>query len=114
MHELSMVKAVIDAIEDLYQANEWSAIKSVTLRVGAMRQVIPHILSFAFNASIKGTDLDGAELVIMPVPIEFLCRGCGGKWGESDLGYLCPHCGSKDVDMLQGMEMDIESLEVEE
>lgn len=109
-----MVKAVIDTLDDLYDHNRWSAVKSVTLRVGAMRQVIPHILSFAFKASVAGSRLEGAELVIVPVPIDFLCHSCGGKWGEEDLGYLCPHCGSKDVDMVEGMEMDLESLEVEE
>lgn len=114
MHELSMVKAVIDALEDLYEDNQWTVIKSVKLRIGEMRQVIPHILSFAFNASIKGTHLEGAELVIISVPIEFICRSCERRWGESDIGYICPQCGSNDVDMIRGMEMDIDSLEVEE
>ncbi|SMG12100.1 hydrogenase maturation nickel metallochaperone HypA/HybF [Dethiosulfovibrio salsuginis] len=114
MHELSMVKAIIDALEELQDRNNWSSIRSVNLKVGSMRQVIPHILRFAFNASIERTSLAGAELIITPVPVEFSCRSCGGRWGEADLGYLCPHCGGKDVDMVQGMEMDIDSLEVEE
>ncbi len=114
MHELSMVKAIIDTLEDLQERNRWRSIKSVKLKVGAMRQVIPHILRFAFNASVERTSLVGTELVIDVLPVEFLCRSCGGRWGDGDLGYLCPHCGGKDVDMVQGMEMDIDSLEVEE
>nr|MBO6294939.1 hydrogenase maturation nickel metallochaperone HypA [Schwartzia sp. (in: firmicutes)] len=41
MHEFSLVSAVIDSLEDYSVQQGWGQVKKVTLRVGAMRQVIP-------------------------------------------------------------------------
>lgn len=109
-----MISAVLDALTDLSESRGWSSIRSVTLKIGSMRQVIPQSLRFAFDVCKGKTPATGAELVIVPVPVEFCCRSCGGSWGEEHMGYLCPFCGGTDVDMIHGMELDIDSLEVEE
>ncbi|EFC92416.1 hydrogenase expression/synthesis HypA [Dethiosulfovibrio peptidovorans DSM 11002] len=114
MHEMSLVSAILESLEKMVDENGWSSVKSVTLRVGAMRQVIPDVMKFAFDVSVKGTPMEGAELAIISVPIKFSCRGCGAHWGEEELGYLCPFCGGTNVDMDQGMELELESLEVQE
>lgn len=114
MHELSLVSAVIESLDDMILKEGWHGINRVTLKIGSMRQVVPDVMKFAFEVSIKGTPIEGAKLVIIPVPVRFKCHKCGGIWGEEDLGYLCPHCGGIDVEMEQGMEMLLDSLEVEE
>ncbi|PIE54807.1 MAG: hydrogenase expression protein HypD [Dethiosulfovibrio peptidovorans] len=114
MHEMSLVSALLDSLQEMKEAHDWKAVISVTLKVGAMRQVVPETMIFAFQVSVRGTSLDGATLVLIPVPVRFFCAACGARWGREKLGYLCPSCGGMDVVLEQGMELELDSVEVEE
>ena len=112
MHEVSLVESIVTALEKMMEEEEWKNIVEVRLRVGILRQVNPEILSFAFETVTKGTSLEGARLLVTDVPLEYRCRDCGQMWGEEN--GLCPVCGSASRETLAGMELEIESLEVEE
>lgn len=115
MHELSMVESLIEELLKLQEEHRWERINTVRLRIGAMRQVIPEIMQFAFDMTIEGTPLEGARLVLEEVPLRKQCRACGRVWTEGDKAlFLCEYCGSADVELKEGMELEIESLEVEE
>ncbi len=114
MHEFSLVSAVIETLEKYSAEQGWGTIKKVTLRIGAMRQVIPETMHFAFKTACAGTPMKGAELDIVPVPIVIKCPVCGKEWGEEHMGMICPYCGCDDAQMTQGMEMEIDSVEVDD
>ena len=114
MHEFSLVNAIIDSIEEFAQKNGCKKICSVKLKIGAMRQVVPDIMKFAFEAASEGTVLEGASLEIEEIPISIYCPDCGKSWGEENVGLRCPYCGGSNADMKTGMELDIDSIEVED
>ena len=114
MHEFSLVSAVVDSLEEYAAQQGWGTVKKVTLRIGAMRQVIPETMRFAFKTACEGTPLAGAELEIISVPIAVRCPKCGREWGEEHMGMICPYCGCDDAQMTRGMELDIDSVEVED
>jgi hydrogenase nickel incorporation protein HypA/HybF len=112
VHELSLVKSVIDVISIHARENGWRRVTRVTLKVGRMRQVIPDVMKFSFQVASGGTSLEGAELEIVELPLDLICKKCGFKWSE-DI-FSCPRCGSPDNEIVHGMELDIDSVEVEE
>lgn len=114
MHEMSLVESILESLLQMKKENQWKKINKVTLRIGKMRQVIPEIMEFAYNTSVSGTDLEGSRLSIDQVEMEFFCKSCLKKWGEEDMAFVCPFCDSTHVEMLHGMELDIDTLEVEE
>lgn len=114
MHEFSLVSAVIESLEEMSAEKGWGHVKKVILRVGSMRQVIPEAMRFAFNTASVSTSLAGAELELVNVPIAIRCPRCGREWGEEHLGMICPYCGCDDAQMVRGMELDIDSVEVED
>jgi len=112
MHEVSLAESIASSLIDLKKEQGWGRVVEVRLRIGALRQVFPEILCFAFETVTKGTELEGAGLAIDDIPISFRCRDCGACWGEDD--PLCPECGSMHRETVAGNEMEIESVEVEE
>ncbi len=112
MHEMSLVEAILDNLVPLCEQNGWKKVDKVVLKVGVLRQVIPEALIFCFSTSASGSPLEGAVLEIVDVPIRQKCSSCGLEWGgEIPLGR-CQGCGSVEVETVNGIELDIESLEV--
>ena len=114
MHEMSLVESISDAILEMKEQNEWGGVRKIVLRIGDMRQVIPEIMVFAFRTASVSTPLEGAELVIKAVKLHFKCNDCQREWGEENMAFLCPFCGSFEVKLIHGMELEIESLEVDD
>jgi hydrogenase nickel incorporation protein HypA/HybF len=113
MHELSLAEAINKTIKDLCERSAWARVRRIVLKIGHMRQVDPELLSFAFNVVAKGTVSEDAELSILELPIVFKCHACGKKIGSEAMTFICQDCGSTDVELLSGMELTIESMEVE-
>jgi hydrogenase nickel incorporation protein HypA/HybF len=78
-----------------------------------MRQIDPELLSFAFSVAGKGTVAEDAELSVIELPVVFKCNVCGERTTGESMIFVCLNCGSTNVDLLSGMELTIEYIEVE-
>lgn len=111
MHELSIAQAIVDVASR--HAGE-SRVARVYVRVGRLRQVVPSALEFSFELCAHGTPVEGAELELEVVPVGVMCRGCAGHSELDGFPLACGACGGLDVEVTQGEELQVESLELEE
>jgi len=111
MHELSIADAILGVA---LRSAGGRRVAKVEVRVGALRQVVPSALEFAFELVAQGTAAEGAELELEHVPVRVACRSCGREEELSDLPLACPACGSVDVRVSAGEELSVEALELEE
>jgi hydrogenase nickel incorporation protein HypA/HybF len=109
MHELSIAQAIVGVAERHAAGRR---VEAVEVRVGALRQVVPDALSFAFELVAEGTPVEGAELRIVEVPARVACRQCGAESRVDEFPFGCARCGGLDVDVVGGEELHVESLEV--
>lgn len=110
MHELSIAQAIVDVAAR--NAGE-ARVTRVYVRIGHLRQVVPSALEFSFELCAHGTTVDGAALEVEQVPIEVTCRSCGLASQPAGFPLACGMCGSLHVDIEQGEELQVESLELE-
>jgi hydrogenase nickel incorporation protein HypA/HybF len=109
MHELSIAGAVVDTA--LRHAED-RRVLVVTLRVGHLRQVIPHSLAFYFDVVSRDTLVEGARLEQVVVPARMRCAACAHEW-EPEVMFRCPQCGGAG-EVVAGDELEVDSIEVEE
>ena len=57
---------------------------------------------------------EGATLVINKVPARSLCRDCGTEYEHDRFQMVCSSCGSMNVELLQGRELKIDSIEADD
>jgi len=110
MHELSIASAIVDIA---CRHADGRRVEKVELRVGRLRQVVPDALVFAFELVAQGTAVDGAELEIEEVPVRVECRSCGAEGDVEELPLACKGCGSLDVKVTAGEELEVEALVLE-
>ena len=111
MHELSIAESIVEI--SARHANGRRVTK-VYLKVGHLRQVVPSALAFSFELVAQGTPLEGAELEMEEVPATGLCLGCGAQSRLESFPLQCRACGDFDLEILQGEELFVESLEMED
>jgi hydrogenase nickel incorporation protein HypA/HybF len=112
MHELSLSGAIVNTVVKHAAGRPVSV---VTMRIGALRQVVPDTLEFYFDFVSKGTVCEGARLEQELIPARLRCATCEREW-EIDMPiFMCPGCGSGgSVEVASGDEFEVESIEVEE
>ena len=110
MHELSIAQAIVD----ISARNAGSAqVTRVYVRVGRLRQVVPSALEFSFELCAHGTPVEGAELKLELVSVGVSCRSCGATSHPQGFPLACQACAGLDVEVTQGEELQVESLELE-
>jgi len=108
MHELAIAESIVDAVCEKAAGR---TVHRVTIRIGALTAVVPAAMRFCFDLAVEGTVADGAELAIEQRAGAALCRGCGATVSLVDAILLCP-CGSADLAVTAGRELQIVSMEV--
>ena len=111
MHELSLADAVVAIARDHARGRRVSA---VDVRIGQLRQVVPDALAFAFELVAAGTEVEGAALEVEHVPVRVRCARCNAESEAPEFPLACEGCGSVDVEVVAGEELQVESLELEE
>jgi hydrogenase nickel incorporation protein HypA/HybF len=110
MHELSLSGAIVNTVEKHAAGRR---VIVVSLRVGALRQVVPDTLEFYFGFVSEGTVCEGARLDQELIPACLRCAGCGREWQPELPLFMCPDCGPGRVVVERGEEFEVESIEVE-
>ncbi len=113
MHELSITQSMLDLV--LEQAKEAGAkeVKKINLVVGGMTGVVEECVQFYFNFLGKGTIAERAVLSFTKVPTTAQCQSCGEHFEVKEFVWVCPHCGSNNMELTAGKELFVESIEVE-
>lgn len=108
MHELAIAENIVDAI---CERADGRRVRRVIVRIGALTAVVPEAMRFCFDLACEGTVAEGARLEIEERPGAARCRSCGAEVELADPILLCP-CGSADLAVTAGRELQIVSMEV--
>lgn len=112
MHEVSVIEEIIEVVNDQIREYPGKKVQSITLKIGKFRNYVPDIMRFSWESMTKDTDLDGASLRIIEIPVELKCRDCKHVYQPEEYDFICPKCDSTHVDMNTGDELLLDSLEL--
>ncbi len=114
MHELSLAQGIVDIIGQYVPEEQLADVRVVRIRVGQMAGVVADSLEFSFCAIVAGTSLEQAKLDIVEVPLKSKCSSCDTEFPVEGLAFSCPTCGSKEVLVTSGTELQVAEIEVAE
>ena len=128
MHEYSLACEIFENIMATAQANNASAVNSITLEIGRLTHVNPEQLLFSFNIIAKGSIANDAEVnVEFTTPtVECVCGYKGiiddvTEKTDSDsqpylheyIGLACPMCDGL-LQTVGGRELIIQAIDIEQ
>jgi len=115
MHELSVVQALIDQVEqELNRADQHGRVLQLELAIGRLSGVNCDSVRFAFELLAPDTVVNGAEVLIHEPKATCRCRACDARTEIYDLVVLCPECDSDDIVIEGGRELVLQSIDLEE
>ena len=77
MHEMSYVVRFVSLALDRAKESGASEVRSLTVSVGEMTDIVPEYLYRYYPEAVKGTIMEGSELKVEVVPVKIRCAGCG-------------------------------------
>jgi hydrogenase nickel incorporation protein HypA/HybF len=112
VHELSIVQALLDRIEEQARANGATAVRRVSVRLGDLSGVEPHLLASAYEVLRERTACCArAELAVERVPACWVCSACGTPVSRGAV-LVCSACGAP-ARLAAGDEIVLERIEIE-
>jgi hydrogenase nickel incorporation protein HypA/HybF len=113
MHEMSLCEGVLRILEDHAKSQGFARVKTVRLEIGGLSGVEPEAMRFCFDAVMRDTLADHADLEIIEIPGRAWCMQCAKTVQVRRRFDPCPDCGSYQLQVTGGDEMRIKELEVE-
>lgn len=113
MHEMSIVSGVLKIAEDQARGADATIINSIKLEIGQLAGIELDSLHFCFEVARKKTMAAKAQLIVRSIPGKGHCPHC-----EKDvpIGFqmgVCPVCEQAVVEIFQGRELRVLSINVD-
>lgn len=115
MHELSVALQIRTVLEEELTTDDGPLVAGcVHVRVGALANIVPEALEFAWPHAIDGSpSLDGSTIEIEWVEASLRCGECDTTHTTSTLFSLrCPACRSDRVEVVGGDELGITGVDL--
>jgi len=110
MHEFTLTQNLLDLA--LKQAAS-KRIRRVNLLIGPFSDDREESIQFYWKDLAKGSPGEGAELHFDHTPVEMKCLDCTGTFYLDDQTSMCKFCDSEKVQLLNGEDVRLESIELE-
>lgn len=116
MHELPIVKSVLETALRYAEEENATRIHKIVLVVGEMHDLVPEWVDKFFRFAAKGSIAEGGKIEIESLPIICHCKTCQENYILHTRGpeeeMCCPVCGSTEADRVSGDEFLIREIEV--
>lgn len=113
MHEMALAEGVLQILQDQAQAQNFTKVKTVWLKLGELSHVDPDAIRFCFDAVVRGSIAEGAKLEIMRTPGQAWCHDCAKTVPMPSRVEPCPSCGGYKLQVTDGEDMRVHELEVD-
>ena len=115
MHELSIAMSMVEMATEESQRLRAERVTALHLKVGLLSGVVKDALIFSYEVACAGTPLEGSKLIIEDVPVKVYCPRCSSeKELDSIQLFACPACGELTPEVLEGRELQVVAMEIEE
>jgi len=111
MHELQVATQIIEIVQQEMESRKLAAVSAIGVRVGALSGFNPDALEFSFEAAVADTPLSETRLEIEYIPIRGECRECRHNFESDEMIIACPACGSGQLDISRGDDLEISYIE---
>lgn len=109
---MSIVMSILDIAAEQARAADARVINAIEVEVGGLAGVELDALRFCFEVARRDIAPE-AELIVHEIPGRGRCPGCGSE-AEMDFAWAaCPGCGEVGLEVLQGRELRVRSLNVD-
>jgi hydrogenase nickel incorporation protein HypA/HybF len=113
MHEISIANDLSAIVLETARKENLLKVTKVSISFGRLVQIVPEIFEFAFREAVRDSIAVEAELDIEVVEVKMRCLKCGADFQLQDNRFSCNICQSADIDIIQGKELYIKSIEGE-
>jgi hydrogenase nickel incorporation protein HypA/HybF len=112
MREFSLTRKLL---ETALEHSGSKRIVRIDLLIGPFSEEREEAIQFYWRDLAKGTPGEGAELHFERTPVEMKCLDCSGTFYLDETGKdnVCRYCHSKDLQLLTGMDVKLEGIQVE-
>lgn len=110
---MSLAESVLEIIKDASHKQSFKPVRKVWLEIGQLSCVEQEAMRFCFDAVMKDSIADGAQLEIVETAGQGRCTQCGCETQIIALYEVCPQCGSYALNVTGGDAMRVKELEVE-
>ena len=115
MHELSIAMSIVELAEEESQRLGGLPVTAVHLRLGFLAGVAKDALLSCYEMACEDTPLKGSRLVVEEVPAVLYCPTCDARHPvRSPEWFCCSECGSLTSEIVQGKELEVVSMEVQQ
>jgi hydrogenase nickel incorporation protein HypA/HybF len=115
MHELSIAMSIVELATEESDRRGGVQIKAVHLRLGQLSGVVKAALLSSYEMACEDTPLAGSQLLVEEVSVLVFCPECNARRPvHSTQMFTCSECGTPTGDVVQGKELMVVALEVEE
>ncbi len=112
MHELSIVKSIIDIAANTLSKSGAHQIDTIELEIGDVAGVEFDALDFAWKVGVQNTVLEGSKKIIHHIRGLAHCLECHTEFEVKDLIQACPNCGNYFTEIRKGKELRVRAIEV--
>jgi hydrogenase nickel insertion protein HypA len=114
MHEVHLVRAILDTVEKQAKAQKAASVKLVQICFNPLTSHSGDHVQFSFEILKQELPLfKDAVLKLTEVEPTLLCNKCGKKFPGHCLPDVCPECASVDVKAVNPTDMVLERFEIE-
>ena len=114
MHELSICEHILNAAVDAATQAGAKKISKVRVKHGELRAIVPDIMNHYFQFLAKDTMADGATLEMEAVKPRARCGKCEAEFDVEGFNFKCAKCGEEGAELISGMELFLEDIEVQD
>lgn len=111
MHEMSIAKSIFEIVNGEIERCGVQKVVEIRIRAGVLMGIVADSLRFCFSILAQDTPAQDAEIVIEKTPLKGLCKTCETPFMVENYEFLCPKCGSEDMEIISGKELFIEGME---
>lgn len=114
MHELSIAMSIVELAEE-EAAQRGVQVTAVHLKLGALSGVVKEALLSSYEMASDDSPLKGSRLIVEEIPVVIFCSHCRARRPISSIQlFCCAECGAPASEIVQGKEIEVTALEIEE
>ncbi|HSY65004.1 MAG TPA: hydrogenase maturation nickel metallochaperone HypA [Terriglobales bacterium] len=115
MHELSIAMSIVEMAQEEAEQRGGAQISAIHLKLGNLSGVVKEALLSSYELACEGTAVSGSRLIIEEIPVVVYCPTCQAPRPVSSLQlFCCAECATPTSEIVQGKEIEVVALEIEE